>query len=151
MRNRSAGLFGMLALLLALAGCAGEPPAVGELHPLAGTVRRQGKPVTRGGLIFTPAEGSGGSWVTDASVGPDGTYSARTSRLGESPAVFRPGIRPGTYRVTYHPPGDGSKMGLDVELPSSVVVEAKDNRIELELPERMPEGQGAPRDDAPPK
>ncbi|QEL19639.1 hypothetical protein [Limnoglobus roseus] len=137
-----------LSLLLPFAGC-GDTPAVGELHPLTGTVHRQGRPASRGGIIFTPISGTSGGWVFDASVNADGTFAARTSRLGESPIVFRPGIRVGAYRVTYHPTSDGSKMGLDVDLPDPITVEVKDNHVDLTLPDEMPKGMGAPRDDAP--
>ena len=69
----------------------------------------------------------------------------RTASNGRT--VAEPGATAGRYRVTYHPPGDGSKAGLEVTLKEPVTVDAKATTLTLALPEQMPEGQGEPRDD----
>lgn len=134
---------------LAAVGCDNAPPPP-DLHPLTGTITRDGKPVTAGGLIFVPAGGGSGGVTVDASVKPDGTFEARTSRWNGKETVFRPGVKPGRYKATYHPPGDGQALGLEVELATEVVVEAKANTATFELPTKMPAGNGSPRDDANP-
>jgi hypothetical protein len=135
-------------VLLALLGC--KPDDVGPpLYPLTGTLTRDGRPVTEGGLIFIPETGGWGGNVVDAPVRPDGTFAAQTSRTTGAGTVIKPGALAGTYKVVYHPPSDGQKMGLETELPERVTVEVKANAVTLTLPSKLPEGHGVPRDDAP--
>ena len=146
-------MIGRLAPLFAAAlfavGCqsSGDIP---DLHPLAGTITRDGKPVTAGGLHFAPESGGGGGLTVDANVNKDGTFAARTSKWSGRETVFKPGVKPGRYKVTYLPATDGAKTGLEVEMPTVVVVEAKANAVALELPAKLPGGAGEPRDDANP-
>jgi hypothetical protein len=130
-------------LALALPACTSDP--FPPLHPLTGTVTRDGKPVEGGGLIFIP--GSGGGLVVNASVGKDGRFAAQTEHTGKSGLVIRPGAPAGKYKVIYHPPSDGSKMNLEFKFDEVVVVDGKPTEIALVLPVKMPEGTGAERDE----
>ena len=146
MTGRLAPLFAAAVLV---AGCqsSGDTP---DFHPLTGTVTRDGQPVTAGGLQFTPDGGGTGGLTVDANVNKDGTFAAQSSKWSGTETVFKPGIKPGRYKVTYVPASDGQKTGLEVELPTAVVVEAKENTVALELPAKLPAGAGEPRDDAEP-
>lgn len=121
-----------------------------DLHPLTGTVTQNGKPVKGGGLIFAPVSGGWGGVVVDANVNKDGTFVAQTSKVTGTKTLFQPGARVGRYKATFHPPSDGAKTGQQVELATVVTVEAKENVVALELPSKLPEGAGEPRDDANP-
>ncbi len=146
-------MFGRLAPLFTAAVLAGGCQSSGDipdLHPLAGTVTRDGKPVTAGGLQFTPESGGTGGVTVDANVTKDGTFAAQSSKWSGTETVFKPGVKSGRYKVTYLPATDGAKTGLEVELPTVVVVEAKANAVALELPARLPGGAGELRDDANP-
>jgi hypothetical protein len=143
---------GRLVPLFAAALVAGCQPSgdISDLHPLTGTVTRDGKAVTSGGLQFTPVSGGTGGLTVDASVNKDGTFAAQSSKWSGKETVFKPGLKPGRYKVTYVPESDGQKTGLEVELPTVVVVEPKENTIALELPSKLPAGNGLPRNDANP-
>ena len=138
-----------LCLFLAtLVGCTPATP-VPTLHALTGTLARGNRPVPAGGLIFQPVAGSGGL-THNASVSADGTFAAQTERVTALETRADPGIPAGTYKVTYHPPGDGQALGLEVELPDRVTVTAGGTTVELKLPAKVPAGVGAERDDANP-
>jgi hypothetical protein len=131
--------------VLAACGCSGDP--FPDLHPLSGTVTRDGKPVREGGIIFVPTEGGSGL-IVNANVRPDGTFEAETSgfdRAGKT--TIRPGAPAGTYKAVYHPPSDGDRSGLEVGLPDLVVVTAGPTTASFTLPLKMPGGHGAERDD----
>lgn len=117
-----------------------------ELHPLTGTVTRDGKPVAGGGIIFIPDAVNNSSLVVNASVNPDGTFEARTEHTGRAGLTTRPGAPVGRYKAIYHPPGDGSKMGLEIEIEPRVTVEAKANTAPLVLPTKPPEEADPPKD-----
>jgi hypothetical protein len=141
----SAGLF---ALLTALSGCS-DPEPFPELHPLSGTISRDGTPVTVGGLIFIPAD-AGSGLVVNAAVNPDGSFTAVTSRNRPAGGIdLRTGAPAGRYRVVYHPPSNGAKMGLEVELREAVTVSPGANSAALKLPTTVTKGNGIPRDDDP--
>lgn len=132
-----------LTFLLALVAGCGEPPPP-PLNPLTGTITHDGQPVTQGGLIFIPESGSWGGVVVNAAVGKDGTFSATTSRTTGMATTIHNGAPAGRYKVVYHPPSDGQKMGLETELPEVVVVEAGVNEIKLVLPEKRVEEKREP-------
>ncbi len=137
----------IFSLPSALCGCS-RPETPPELHSLAGTVMQGDVPVTAGGLIFIPESSSASGQVVNAAVNPDGSFSAQTVESRSDGSVTRPGAPPGSYRVVYHPPSDGSKTGLEVELKQRVTVEAGGkNAAIIVLPPRLPEGLGEPRDD----
>ena len=118
-----------------------------DLHPVEGTVTRAGRPVAGGGLIFLPDPPNGSGLVVNASVQPDGRFTVETSRTADRGTEIRPGAPAGAYKVVYHPPGNGQKTGLEVELPAGVTVPA--GPVALALPDALPGGRGVPRDDDP--
>ena len=126
----------VLAVLAAAVGCADEPPP--DLHPLTGTVTHRGQPVTAGGLLFAPEEGGWGGVIVNANVEPDGSFAAQTEKVTGRGTTARPGIRPGRYKVTYNPPGDGAKTGMQCTLAEVVVVEKGGAAVALKLPEGDP-------------
>lgn len=137
-----------ILLVAALAvGCGGE--SIPELHPLSGVVTRDGKPVSEGGLIFLPDPHNGSGLVVNASVGTDGTFTGTTSRTSGKGTEVLPGVPAGKYRVVYHPKSDGQKTGLESEIQERVSVEPGSNRLTIVLPETVPQGTGADRDDDP--
>jgi hypothetical protein len=103
-----------------------------------------GKPVTAGGLIFIPESGDWGGRVVNASVNPDGTFTATTSTSAAGNTELKPGVPAGRYKVVYHPPGDGQKLGLETELPDPVLVEPTDNRLSQTVPPKTPAGKADP-------
>jgi hypothetical protein len=121
-------LFALLA-----SGCGGLPQPV--LHPVTGTVTLAGKPATGGGLIFLPESGTWNAQVINGSVNADGTFTVTTSWLVNGKTQLAPGAPTGRYKVTYHPPGNGEKIGAETELPEVVTVEAKENVLKLDVPE----------------
>lgn len=123
----------LLFLPLVLAGCTARDPFP-VLYPLTGTVTRDGKPVAGGGLLFVPEPGAAAGLIVNASVGPDGTFAIQTEHTGSTGVAMRPGAPTGRYKVIYHPPGDGSKTGLEVTLEQSATVDAKANEAVLVLP-----------------
>jgi hypothetical protein len=136
----------LLAVVL-VTGCDFSSTPKVTLHPLTGSVTRDGKPMTEGGLIFIPQSGSWGGMVVNAAVSKDGTYTATTSRTTGQATTIENGAPVGTYKVVYHPPSDGQKMGLESELPDTIEVKAESNVINLALPIKIPEGLGQQRDD----
>lgn len=120
-------------LLLLLAGCGGPPQPV--LHPVTGTVTLGGKPAAGGGLIFLPESGVWGGQVINGSVNPDGTMTVTTSWMVNGKTLLAPGAPAGRYKVTYHPPGNGEKIGMETELLDVVAIEPKDNVVTLDVPE----------------
>ena len=84
LRGIAAGLVALLVL-----GCGGE----GGLAPVHGKVFFQGKPLSRGTIVFTPdpARGGAGPQAT-AEIQPDGTFALHTAAIE--------GAVPGWHRVT---------------------------------------------------
>ncbi|MDB5313462.1 MAG: hypothetical protein JWO38_7664 [Gemmataceae bacterium] len=139
----------VLTLPFFLIGCSGAD-AVPDLHPLTGTVSRDGVPVTSGGLLFEPDAGGRPGLVVNAAVRGDGTFAAQVVWAGREGSEVKPGVPAGRYKVIYHPPGDGSRTGLEVELDQWVTVEPRPNEVAIVLPQQLPGGLGMPRDDNPP-
>ncbi|HEX4612532.1 MAG TPA: hypothetical protein VH092_30340 [Urbifossiella sp.] len=119
------------------------------MHPFRGTVAREAKAVAGGGLYFMPEGGDRAGWFYHANVSRDGTFVAETEPSGGGPAQPRPGLPAGRYKVTYHPPSNGSKAGLEVVFAEPVVVEPGGGSTTFQLPAVMPGGLGQPRDDDP--
>lgn len=140
------GTGGLVACLLT-AGCLRSEP---DLHPLRGRVAREGHAVTGGGLYFAPEGGDRAGYFHRAGVGKDGTFVAETESTSGSAPTTREGLPAGRYKVTYHPPSNGSKSGLEVVFAEAVTVEPGGSGVTLTLPATMPTGAGQPRDDAPP-
>ncbi len=138
----------LAALTVALAGCPAPQASFPDLHPLTGTVTRDGKPVSGGGLLFMPDSGTWGGMVVNASVNPDGSFAAETSRTTGTGTVSKPGVPPGQYKVVFHPPSDGAQTGLESHIDELVTVVAGPNSAAILLPTAVPKGRGEPRDDA---
>ena len=60
---------------------------------------------------------------------------AETSRFMKEETVLRYGVPLGAYTVFYHPPGNGEQVGLEIELPERITIEAKENKIALKVPD----------------
>jgi hypothetical protein len=125
-------LIPFVACLLAL-GCAADAPP--PLYPVTGAVTQSNKTVTGGGLILIPESGEWGSMVVNASVNPNGTFTVQTSRITGDRTNLLPGAPAGRYKVAYHPPGDGQKVGGEYHFPEVVTIEPKDNALVLVLPD----------------
>ena len=140
-----------LAVCAFLSGCSrGERfPA---LHPLSGKVERDGRPVTTGGLYFAPDPATNSPLSVNARLREDGTFAAETSWAdANGKTETRPGAPAGRYKVVYHPPGDGSKTGVEVTLPEPVTAGPDSGALTLTLTKEAPAGDGMERDDIPPK
>jgi len=137
----------LLALAVGVCGC-GDFRKTPELHPLTGNLTRDGNPVAEGGLIFLPKQAGASGMTVNAMVRNDGTFVAQTLLTRENGAIIvLPGAPRGDYKVIYHPPGNGSKTGLEVELDQEVKVGEEARPVALCLPRDLPQGNGVPRDD----
>jgi len=136
-----------LPLAILLVGCADTTPKL-TLYPTHGKVMHNGKGVKGGGMILIPMEPQKVVFSINCSVNDDGTFLAETIRTGrDGRSNAEPGVPVGKYKAIYHPPSNGSKLGLDTELPEPIVIEAKENELKINLPEKLPEGKGEQRDD----
>lgn len=151
MSNRGAGqtLLAFGVLLVGAGGCSVDDPFP-ELHPLTGTVTRDGKPVSGGGMILLPESGPPTGLVVNASVGTDGTFAAQTERTQTSGTLTRPGVPAGIYKVIYHPPGNGSKTGQESQVAERVTVGPQANTAVIVLPPAVLEDPREPGEDADP-
>jgi hypothetical protein len=131
-----------------LAGC-GSGEAIPDLHPVTGTITRDGKPVAGGGIILIPDPPNGSGLVVNASVGKDGTFTVQTSRTTAKATEIHPGAPAGTYKVVYHPPSDGQKTGLEVTAADRLTVQPGGGTANVVLPAAVPAGKGEDRDDDP--
>lgn len=67
-----------ILLTLLLLGCGGD----GALSPVHGKVFFQGKPLSRGTIVFTPDPARGGAGPqASADIQPDGTFSLHTASI----------------------------------------------------------------------
>lgn len=119
-----------------VAGCAVDTPP--PLYPVTGSIQQGKKVVSGGGLILMPESGGWAGAVVNASVNADGTFTVQTSRVGGSETKLLPGAPAGRYKIAYHPPGDGQKVGGEYHFPDVAVIEAKDNTLVLILPDEFP-------------
>lgn len=122
----------LAAFIPLIAGCSGEPTR----HPAKGTVTRAGRPVTEGGLIFVLESGPWNGRVVNASVKSDGTFDVETSHTGASETTIKPGAPAGTYKVFYHPPGDGQKVGAEIEIAERVTIGPGPNELSIVVPDK---------------
>jgi hypothetical protein len=93
-RCRLLRLLSALPALALLAGCGGSQ----SLVPVEGKVLVEGRPLTKGTLVFWPDKGKGNAAPAPAmgTVAADGSFKLTTAG--------RPGVPPGWYRVTASPP-----------------------------------------------
>lgn len=144
---RFIGCLCMVTLPFGIISCSADdvPP---EVFPVQGTIRHDGEFIREGGLIFLPEPTSNSTLIINAEVEANGTFQVRTEQTTLAGKVIsHTGMPAGTYRVVYHPLSDGSRSGLEVELDDRVTIEARENELELVLPDKLPEGAGEPRDD----
>jgi hypothetical protein len=134
-------------VLVGLTGCS-TAVTVPNLHPVSGRVVRAGAPVKGGGLYFAPVNGEQRGLIHNGSVAPDGTFVAATEVYGATPPT-RDGLPAGTYKVTYLPVSDGQKSGLDVQVSELVTISPGGATVNITLPDEVPVGKGAQRDDGP--
>lgn len=133
-------------MLVTLVGCG---PHI-ERFPVTGAVKKHGKPVKGGGLIFLPELPPERGLTVSGSVNTDGIFTTETLRMGKDGRIYvQPGTPAGVYRVIYHPPSDGSKAGLEVTLEERLTIVPPGAVLALTLPDLMPSGVGEPRDDNP--
>jgi hypothetical protein len=128
--------FVLFIACLLVAGCAADVPP--PLYPVTGVITQDKKTVAGGGLILIPESGEWGSAVVNASVNPDGTFTVQTSRVNGDRTNMSAGAPAGRYKIAYHPPGDGQKVGGEYHFPDVVTVEPKDNALVLILPNDFP-------------
>jgi hypothetical protein len=94
-------LLGSAALLLAAAGCGGQP----KLAPVSGRVFYRGVPLPGGTIVYTPDEERGGRGpLAMGEVGTDGRFTLSTGR--------HKGAVPGWHRITVAPAGRGGGPAL---------------------------------------
>jgi hypothetical protein len=137
-------LFSLVAVGVLMGGCSSEP----TLHPAQGTVTKDGKPVTAGGLIFFLESGAWNERVVNANVNADGTFTVETSYTGVTATTIKPGAPVGRYKVFYHPPGDGQKVGTEIELDERVTIQAGSNELTIDVPNKKTVGSYVERDAA---
>jgi hypothetical protein len=130
-------LLAFVVLGLGVAGCSAPPqPEFGELHPVTGVVKQDGKPVSGGVVRFRP-DPDKPEFLINSEVASDGTFSLSTVRTTDKQGERRPGAPAGQYKVTYEPKlGDqtADRYREPVTLPKPVTIEAKSNQLTIELP-----------------
>lgn len=115
-----------------------EQPAFADLHPVKGILKRDGVPVKGGALQFFP-EPDKNEFLINSEVGDDGSFNLSTVRTTDRAGERRPGAPAGSYKVNYLPPlGDqiSGGQGTPIPIPGVVVIEARENTLELTLPKK---------------
>jgi hypothetical protein len=136
-----APLSALAALALFGAGCGdggGSQPAFPELHPVTGTVKRDGAPVKGGAVAFAP-DPAKPDFLINSEVGPDGTFELSTVRTTDRSGERKTGAPAGTYKVTFTPPlGDQTAGGAinPIAVPKPVAVAAGPNTLTIDLPKK---------------
>ena len=120
-----------------IAGCdsGGNQPAFPDLHPVKGTVTRNGKAVNGGSVRFTP-DPDKPEFSVNAEVGTDGTYTLTMVRTTDKRGERKSGAPSGKYKVTYTPLSGDQTAGGDtrpVTLSTPLPVNAGDNDIPLDV------------------
>jgi hypothetical protein len=131
----------ILSLLLG-AGCTSS--SMPKTYPVSGSVVYKGGQPMKGGVInFVPLEES--PVRVSGSIGEDGKFSLFTVK--DKGKIS--GAPPGEYHVDVVPPLSGQAKGdapaghiatMPIPLPGAYKIEAKDNRIEVQLPTPPPRG-----------
>lgn len=115
------------------AGCDGLGGDLPELHPVVGTVVRDGKPVCGGLLRFHPT-GADSGVIVNAAVGSDGTFAAETGRADDPGGRRVAGAPAGSYRVVYLPPAEDQKASRPLDVAGLVTVGPRSNKVTIVLP-----------------
>lgn len=128
-----------LVVLAAVVGCGGggSQPDFPAVHPVTGTITKSGKPVSGGVVRFAP-DPDKQEFMINSEVGPDGSFKLSTVRATDRSGERKPGAPAGKYVVTYTPMVADQTTGLmePVVLAQPVTVEAKENKLTLELPKK---------------
>lgn len=89
-------------LMASLGGCSGTDPDLPKLAKVSGKVTYNGKPVTKGSVIFTPVAGDKGDasgQVATGQIGADGSYELTTFNTGDGAVI-------GQHTVTIEAPSE---------------------------------------------
>ena len=126
MSNATPARLGLIAALLALAGCGDGRP---KLVRAEGTLTHAGRPVVGGSLTFHPVSGTLEKGDRPScQLRADSSFAAATYPYGE-------GVVPGQYKVTLSPDlagrvkrpecADPAKTPLELTVPESGVTDVK--------------------------
>lgn len=114
-------------LSLAASGCSTSSDKGPDLHPVRGTVTRNGHPVSQGYVRFMPADGQ--DLVVGGDVDVNGKFELETLKR----QTKKKGAPAGIYTVTYMAP---SAEVSQVTTAKRYTVEAKSNELTVELVEK---------------
>ena len=119
----------VVSVLLPFLGCSKNVDKLAELHPVKGTVTKNGQPVNKGLVSFIPTDNQ--EWIVNSEVDANGKFELQTiSQNGN-----KKGAPAGTYRVTYMPPGNDQNV-TPVTTSKTYSVEPKANDLTIELNEK---------------
>ena len=130
--TRALVVFATAALLLP-GGCDGSEGDLPELHPLVGTAVCEGKPISGGLLRFLPTR-TDADVIVNASVGPDGAFTAQTGRANDPRGRRWSGAPAGSYRVVYLPPAEDQATSRPLDAAGVVTVGPKSKKVMIVLP-----------------
>lgn len=121
--------------LVVLAGCGGsQGPDFGSLHPVRGTITKGGQAVS-GGVVEFVREPPQPEFLINSEVSAAGQFNLTTVRTTDSSGERKPGVGPGTYRITYFPPVVNQTAGNlePVTLPQPVTIAGPSEDLKVEL------------------
>ncbi len=121
----------MLIMLAAVGGCGKKklPP----LHPVEGTVFRQGSAVGNGGSLHLAPMQEDLQYTLTAEIDLHGRFKVSAVDTQDKSGKPQPGAPEGIYRVTYHP-ANADEHNTAVELEATFTVQAgKNNEWKIEL------------------
>jgi hypothetical protein len=122
--------------LLFVVGCSGKQPEFADLHPVGGKVQLGSTSLAGGSLRFNPLDDKG-EFIVNGEVDAEGSFTLSTVRTTDSKGERRPGAPIGEYNVVYTPESvDQLTDSPPITLPHKVVIEAKENTLTLEVPNR---------------
>lgn len=133
--TRSARLFLLMTVLLALGGCSQDP--IGKRIKVEGLVTVDGSPLPNGTISFRPIESKGNTQKHEpyATIGPDGKYKVMTAG--------KEGCAPGWYRViieSSEPLAEGEMKASESRI-NTKYNDARTTDIEIEVVEKPAGGQ----------
>jgi hypothetical protein len=128
--TRPPRLTGLALLGALLAGCtAKKAEPLDRTYPVQGkVVLTGGQPYTGGGSIqFAPID-ENDQTLTNASIGPDGSFTLGTVQGNQR----TPGARPGTYKVTITPSQPDQSI-TEFVLPKEYKIEERETTLTIEF------------------
>jgi hypothetical protein len=126
-------------LLIALAGC--DSSGLGKIVPVKGKITIDGKPLTKGSLVFKPdvAKGNTSTFEPSATIAADGNYSLFTQEKEGAPlgwhkvgVVAQEASPNDPYSMkSLVPPryNDAESSGLSVEIVAAPAADAYDLKL----------------------